>query len=81
MVAKGEELEGGRQWEVGVSRCKLSHTEWINNRALLWSAENYIQYSMINHMEKILKRDVYTCITELLCCIAVIKHCISTIFQ
>ena len=35
MVAKGEEVEGGRQWEVGVSRCKLSYTEWINNRVLL----------------------------------------------
>ena len=32
-------------------------------------------------MEKILKRGVYTCITELLCCIAVIKHCIYLYFN
>ena len=43
--------------------------------------ENYIQYSMINHMETILKSNVYTCITELLCCITVIRCCISTTFQ
>ena len=30
MVAKEEEVEGGMEWEVGVSRCKLLFTEWIN---------------------------------------------------
>ena len=24
---------GGMEWEIGVSRCKLLHTEWINNRS------------------------------------------------
>ena len=27
---------GGRfEWEVGVSRCRLLYTEWINNKVLL----------------------------------------------
>ena len=34
---------------VGVSRCKLLYVERINNKVLLYSIENYIQYSMINH--------------------------------
>ena len=52
MVAKGEEVEGGRQWEVGVSRCKLLYIEWINHKVLLYSTGNCIQYLMINHNGK-----------------------------
>ena len=37
------------EWEVGVSRCKLLYTEWINNKVLLYSTGNYIQYPVINH--------------------------------
>ena len=51
VVAKVEGL-GGLEWEVGVSRCKLLCIEWINNKVLLYSTENYIQYPMINHNEK-----------------------------
>ena len=43
---------GGREWEVGVSRCKLLYTEWINNVVLLYSTENYIQYPMVKHNGK-----------------------------
>ena len=43
---------GGMKWEVGVSRCKLLYIEWINNKVLLYSTENYIQYLMINHNGK-----------------------------
>ena len=49
VVAKGEGVGGGMEWEVRVSRCKLLYTEWINNTVLLYSTENYIQYPMINH--------------------------------
>ena len=48
MVAKGEGVGGGVEWEVGVSRCKLLYIEWINNKVLLYSTENCIQYPMIN---------------------------------
>ena len=48
------------EWEVGVSRCKLLYIEWINNKVLLYSTENYIQYPMINHNGKeCIKKNVY----------------------
>ena len=52
MVAKGEGVGEGMEWEVGVSRCKLLYTEWINNKVLLYSTRNYIQYPVINHNGK-----------------------------
>ena len=33
------------EWESGISRCKLLYIEWINNKGLLHSTGNYIQYS------------------------------------
>ena len=38
----------------GVSRCKLSilYIEWINNKVLLYSTGNYIQYPVTNHHGK-----------------------------
>ena len=47
--------------------------EWINNKFLLYSTRNYIQYSVINHAEKNMKKDVYICITESLYCTTVIN--------
>ena len=40
------------EWEFGISRCKLLYIEWINNKALLYSTGNYIQYPIINHNGK-----------------------------
>ena len=63
--------EGGRvmDWEFEVSRCKLLHLEWINNKVLLYSTGNYIQSPGINHNGKeYKKKNVYMCITESLCC-------------
>ena len=42
----------GKDWEFGVSRCKLLYIEWINNKVLLYSPGNSIQYPGINHDEK-----------------------------
>ena len=42
VVAKGEGVGGRMGWDVGVSRCKLLYTEWINNKVLLYSTDNYI---------------------------------------
>ena len=72
------------EWEIGVSRCKLVYMEWISNKILLYSTENYIQYPMINHNGKeYFKKEyniyihthiyTYICITESLCCTAVIN--------
>ena len=48
MVAKGEGAGGAKCQEFGISRCKLLYTEWINNKVLLYSTGNYIQYPVIN---------------------------------
>ena len=52
MVAKEEGIGGEMEWEVGISRCKLLYIEWINNKVLLYSTGNYIQYLGINHNGK-----------------------------
>ena len=51
-VAKGEAVGGGSKWKVGVSRCNLLYMWQINNKVLLNSIENYIQYLMINYNGK-----------------------------
>ena len=43
---------GGMDWEFGVSRCKLLHIEWIENKVLLYNTGNYIQYPVIKHNGK-----------------------------
>ena len=43
---------GGMDWEFGISTCKLLYIEWINNKVLLYSTGNYIQYPVINHNRK-----------------------------
>ena len=43
---------GGMVWESGISRCKLSHTEWINIMGLLYSTGNYVQYLATDHNGK-----------------------------
>ena len=52
VVAKGEGVGRGMEWEFGISRCKLLYIGWINNKVLLYNTENYFQYPMINHNEK-----------------------------
>ena len=59
-------------WEFEVSRCKLLHIEWINNKVLLYKTGNNIQHSEINHCGKEYKKQ-YICITESLGCIAEIN--------
>ena len=43
---------GGKEWEFGISRCKLIYIEWINDKVLLYSTRNYIQYPGISHNGK-----------------------------
>ena len=76
------------EWEVGVSRCKLLNIGWINNKVLLHSTGNCIQYPMINHSGKeYFKKNayIYIYINESPCCIAkcteIKQHCKSTILQ
>ena len=49
---------GGRDWEAGVTRCKLLYIEWINNKILLYSTGSHIQYLVTNHNGKKIKKKV-----------------------
>ena len=44
VVAKGKAVGGRMGW----SRHKLLCREWINNKVILYSTENYLQYPMMN---------------------------------
>ena len=52
VVAKWEGCGGGMDWEFGIRRCKLLYIKWINNKVILCSTGNYIQYPVINHNGK-----------------------------
>ena len=45
--------------EIGVSIHLLLLMEWINNKVLLYSTENYIQYPVISHKEKNFFKCIY----------------------
>ena len=49
-------------WEFGVGRCKLLHLGWINNKVLMNSTGNYIQYPVINHNGKEYKKRTSICV-------------------
>ena len=55
-LPRGRGGRGEMDWEFGVGRCKLLHVELINNKVLLYSKENYIQYPEINHNGKEYKK-------------------------
>ena len=57
VVAKGEGAGGQMKWELGISRYELLYIGWINNKVLLCSTGNYIQYLMINHNGKEYKKE------------------------
>ena len=61
MVTKGGRSGGGMEWEFGVSRGKQLHIGWINNKVLLSSTGNCIQYPVINHNGKEYEKEyIYT---------------------
>ena len=66
VVALGKGVEGGMEWEVGVSRCKLLPAKVIHDKVLLYSTKNHIQHPNSNG-KIFLKRNVYICIPESLC--------------
>ena len=64
---------GGRMdWKFGISRWKLLYIEWINNKVLLFTTRNYVQYPVKNHKrkkyEKLYIYIYYIYITESLFC-------------
>ena len=46
---KIQPLESGIDWDLGVSRCKLFHLEWLSNEVLLYSTGNYILSLVTDH--------------------------------
>ena len=74
MVAKGERIREGMEWEAGVSRCKLLYIEWINNKVLLYSTDNYIQYPMIIIMEKNILEKQNMCVCVCVCVCKIYIH-------
>lgn len=50
VIAKGEGVGGGMNWEVGVSRCRLLYVNKQQGPRL--NTEKYIQYPMKNHNRK-----------------------------
>ena len=54
---QGEGEWGREGLGVWVSRCKLLHLEWINNKVLFYSIGNYIQSPGINHNGKEYKKE------------------------
>ena len=59
-LPKGKKDKGGMDWEFGISRCKLFYIAWINSKVRLYSAGNYIQYPVINHKGKYMKKNILT---------------------
>ena len=62
MAAKGK-VGRKTDWEIGISRYELICIGWINNKVLLYSMGNYIQYPIKTTMEKDIKKNIYICIT------------------
>ena len=55
-------------WEFEIDRGKLLHRECINNKVLLYSTGNYIQYPVINHNGKEYgKNGLYICVCMCVC--------------
>ena len=65
MAAKGRGGWRRDGLQFGISRCKALYTEQINNRVLLYSTGNYIQYPVIKLVEKKMEKNVY--LTKSLC--------------
>ena len=50
-LPKGK-VGGGINQEFEINRYTLPYTEWIDNKILLYSTGNHIQYLIINYKEK-----------------------------
>ena len=57
VIANAEGGGRGKTWKFGISRCKLVYIEWINNKLLLYSTGNCIQYPVRNRNGKEYEKD------------------------
>ena len=87
VLANGGGGWGGMEWEFGVSRCKLLCIGWINDKVLLYSTGNYIQYPVINnHGKEYLKSMyiymyIYVKLNHFAVQQKLTQHCKSTLLQ
>ena len=58
-LPRGRRDRGEMDWEFGISRCKLLYIGWINDKVLLYSTGNYVQYSVINQNGKDMQKNEY----------------------
>ena len=77
MVVKEEGVGRGVEWEMGVSRCKLLHIEWVNNKVLLCSTDTL--YPMINRNGKdYFKTEcIYVCVCVCVCTCVCAQSCLT----
>ena len=66
LVVAGGEGEGGG-WEFGVSRCKLSHVEWISSEILLYNTGNHTSSHLWWNMRRIIWEKECVCVCVCLC--------------
>ena len=52
VIARRNRGGRGMDWELVVPKCKWLHSEWINNKVLMYSTGNYNTNPVINHNEK-----------------------------
>ena len=62
MVTKGEMWRGGINQELGINIYTLLSIKQINNKDILYSTGNYIQYFVITYMGKESEKNRYTCV-------------------
>jgi len=64
---QGGERGSGKDWEFGVSRCKLLHLEWINNEILLIAQATISSHLRGNMMEDNVRKRIYIYIYIYVC--------------
>ena len=76
-LSRGRRLGEGWIWSLGLADANL-YIGWINNKVLLNSIGNYIQYPVVNHQGKEYEKEqIYICITGSLCCTAEINNTVN----
>ena len=55
----------GKDWEFGISRCKLLYIGWINSNVLLYSTGKYIQFPVQWIIEKDMRNKVSVYIIDI----------------
>ena len=67
VVVKEEGVGRGMEWEMGVSRCKLSYIEWVNNKVLLCSTDSLYPVISRNGKEYLKTECICVCVSLCVC--------------